>query len=129
MDSFSLGLGTCELLFCFSDPKPRVAQPRHSFDRRPGLTRSFSNSIRAQLDNPNDEPTLTQITLGGAGTGILASLIATPTELIKIRQQANMSTGAQPTAWVVARDLWRGHGVRGLYRGITSTALRDTSYG
>ncbi|KAF8596880.1 mitochondrial carrier [Ceratobasidium sp. AG-I] len=85
--------------------------------------------IRAQLENPSDEPTLTQITLGGAGTGILASLIATPTELIKIRQQANTSTGAQPSAWVVARDLWRGHGVRGLYRGITSTALRDTSYG
>lgn len=86
-------------------------------------------SIRAQLSDPNDEPTLTQITLGGAGTGILASLIATPTELIKIRQQANTSTGVQPSAWTVAKDLYRGHGVRGLYRGITSTALRDTSYG
>jgi solute carrier family 25 carnitine/acylcarnitine transporter 20/29 len=85
--------------------------------------------MRAQLSDPNAEPTLTQITIAGAGTGILASLIATPTELIKIRQQANTSTGAQPTAWAVARDLWKSHGVRGLYRGISSTAMRDMSYG
>lgn len=85
--------------------------------------------MRAQLDDPNDQPTLTQITIAGAGTGILASLIATPTELIKIRQQANTSAGAQPTAWAVARDIWRSHGVRGLYRGISSTAMRDMSYG
>ncbi|KAF8757774.1 Mitochondrial carrier [Rhizoctonia solani] len=63
--------------------------------------------MRAQMSDPNAEPTLTQITIAGAGTGILASLIATPTELIKIRQQANTSAGAQPSAWVVAKDLWR----------------------
>ncbi|ELU43736.1 hypothetical protein AG1IA_02226 [Rhizoctonia solani AG-1 IA] len=85
--------------------------------------------MRAQMSDPNAEPTLTQITIAGAGTGILASLIATPTELIKIRQQANTSAGAQPSAWVVAKDLWRSHGVRGLYRGVSSTAMRDMSYG
>ncbi|CAE6513438.1 unnamed protein product [Rhizoctonia solani] len=85
--------------------------------------------MRAQMQDPNAEPTLTQITVAGAGTGILASLIATPTELIKIRQQANTSTGTQPSAWSVAKDLWRSHGVRGLYRGISSTAMRDMSYG
>ncbi|CAE6410406.1 unnamed protein product [Rhizoctonia solani] len=85
--------------------------------------------MRAQMSDPNAEPTLTQITIAGAGTGILASLIATPTELIKIRQQANTSTGAQPSAWSVAKDLWRSHGARGLYRGISSTAMRDMSYG
>ncbi|CAE6435188.1 unnamed protein product [Rhizoctonia solani] len=85
--------------------------------------------MRAQMQDPNGEPTLTQITIAGAGTGILASLIATPTELIKIRQQANTGVGAQPSAWFVAKDLWRSHGVRGLYRGISSTAMRDMSYG
>ncbi|KAG8715322.1 hypothetical protein FRC08_010711 [Ceratobasidium sp. 394] len=85
--------------------------------------------IQAQLSDPSSKPTLAQITLAGAGTGIIGSLIATPTELIKIRQQANTSTGAQPSAWSVARELWRGHGVRGLYRGISSTAMRDMSYG
>ncbi|CAE6492200.1 unnamed protein product [Rhizoctonia solani] len=85
--------------------------------------------MRAQMSDPNAEPTLTQITIAGAGTGILASLIATPTELIKIRQQANTSAGVQPSAWSVAKSLWRSHGVRGLYRGISSTAMRDMSYG
>ncbi|CAE7187682.1 unnamed protein product [Rhizoctonia solani] len=85
--------------------------------------------MRAQMQDPNAQPTLTQITIAGAGTGILASLIATPTELVKIRQQANTSAGAQPSAWAVARDLWRRRGVRGLYRGISSTAMRDMSYG
>ncbi|CAE6451974.1 unnamed protein product [Rhizoctonia solani] len=85
--------------------------------------------MRAQMSDPNAEPTLTQITIAGAGTGILASLIATPTELIKIRQQANTSAGVQPSAWSVAKGLWKSHGVRGLYRGISSTAMRDMSYG
>ncbi|KAG8737374.1 hypothetical protein FRC10_008272 [Ceratobasidium sp. 414] len=85
--------------------------------------------IQAQLSDPSARPTLTQITLAGAGTGIIGSLIATPTELIKIRQQANTSAGAQPSAWTVATELWRGHGIRGLYRGISSTAMRDMSYG
>ncbi|KAH7326855.1 mitochondrial carrier domain-containing protein [Rhizoctonia solani] len=85
--------------------------------------------MRAQMSDPNAEPTLTQITIAGAGTGALASLIATPTELIKIRQQANTSAGAQPSAWSVAKNLWKSHGVRGLYRGISSTAMRDMSYG
>jgi len=85
--------------------------------------------IQAQLSDPSSKPTLAQIALAGAGTGIIGSLIATPTELIKIRQQANTSTGAQPSAWSVAKELWRGHGIRGLYRGISSTAMRDMSYG
>ncbi|KAG9099132.1 hypothetical protein FRC07_010557, partial [Ceratobasidium sp. 392] len=85
--------------------------------------------IQIQQRDTTSKPTLTQITLAGAGTGIIGSLIATPTELIKIRQQANTSSGAQPSAWSVAKDLWRGHGVRGLYRGISSTAMRDMSYG
>ncbi|KAG8697241.1 hypothetical protein FRC09_007997 [Ceratobasidium sp. 395] len=85
--------------------------------------------IQAQQTDPTTRPTLTQITLAGAGTGIIGSLIATPTELIKIRQQANTSAGAQPSAWTVAKELWRGHGIRGLYRGVSSTAMRDMSYG
>ncbi|CAE6448166.1 hypothetical protein RSOLAG22IIIB_05998 [Rhizoctonia solani] len=85
--------------------------------------------MRAQMEDPNAEPTLTQITIAGAGTGILGAFIATPTELIKIRQQANTSAGAQPSAWSVTKDLWRSHGVRGLFRGFSSTAMRDMSYG
>ncbi|QRV73660.1 mitochondrial carrier protein [Ceratobasidium sp. AG-Ba] len=85
--------------------------------------------IQAQLPDASTKPTLTQITLAGAGTGIIGAFIATPTELIKIRQQANTSSGKQPSAWSVAKALYEGHGMRGLYRGFWSTAGRDMSYG
>ena len=53
-------------------------------------------------------------------------MITTPTELIKIRQQSlQVPTTARQVAWQIFRE----SGIRGLYRGITATALRDTGYG
>jgi len=53
-------------------------------------------------------------------------LITTPTELIKIRQQSLFTqTTARQVAWQIVRE----QGLRGLYRGLTATALRDTGYG
>ncbi|KDQ19473.1 hypothetical protein BOTBODRAFT_153382 [Botryobasidium botryosum FD-172 SS1] len=90
---------------------------------------SYGSLMRMQLKNEDDLPTLTQITLAGAGTGIITSVIVCPTELIKIRQQAMLSATRIPSAFEVAADIFRRQGVRGLYRGITTTALRDCSYG
>ncbi|KAL0062176.1 hypothetical protein AAF712_010929 [Marasmius tenuissimus] len=63
-------------------------------------------------------------------------VITTPTELIKIRQQMpssssffNSSPSTLPTARQVATDIYKRHGIRGLYRGITATALRDLGFG
>ncbi|KAJ8079421.1 hypothetical protein PM082_021935 [Marasmius tenuissimus] len=81
-------------------------------------------------------PTLGQIALAGMGCGIVGSVITTPTELIKIRQQMpssssffNSSPSTLPTARQVATDIYKRHGIRGLYRGITATALRDLGFG
>ncbi|KAK1224624.1 hypothetical protein PQX77_012461 [Marasmius sp. AFHP31] len=82
-------------------------------------------------------PTLGQIALAGMGCGVISSVITTPTELIKIRQQMPSSssffspgsTSTLPTAREVATDIFKRHGIRGLYRGITATALRDLGYG
>ncbi|KAG7092979.1 hypothetical protein E1B28_009280 [Marasmius oreades] len=79
-------------------------------------------------------PTLTQIAIAGMGCGVISSIITTPTELIKIRQQtrsssSSSSTSKLPTAREVALDIYRRNGIRGLYRGITATALRDLGYG
>lgn len=53
-------------------------------------------------------------------------IITTPTELVKIRQQALLTpiSTRQMIRRIVQKD-----GIRGLYRGITATGLRDTSYG
>ncbi|RXW16684.1 hypothetical protein EST38_g9168 [Candolleomyces aberdarensis] len=83
------------------------------------------------LEHADAVPTLSQIALAGAGSGIISSpfpvrIITTPTELIKIRQQSLLvPTTARQIAWQIFRE----NGIRGLYRGITATALRDTGYG
>jgi solute carrier family 25 carnitine/acylcarnitine transporter 20/29 len=106
--------------------------------------------MRAQLNHSSDIPTLRQIALAGAGSGMFASyvhsipfltsishlnfarLIASPTELLKIKQQnlAASSPGMpMPTTGQLAWQVWRKQGISGLYRGITTTALRDSAYG
>jgi len=90
---------------------------------------SYGSLMRMQLKHEDDLPTLTQITLAGAGTGIITSVIVCPTELIKVRQQAMLSATRIPSAFEVAGDIFRRQGIRGLYRGISTTALRDCSYG
>ena len=66
------------------------------------------------------------------GRHATSSLISTPTELIKVHQQllSDRSPAKRPsTAGEVAAGIFRQHGLRGLYRGITATALRDSGYG
>jgi solute carrier family 25 carnitine/acylcarnitine transporter 20/29 len=60
----------------------------------------------------------------------LRSTLVTPIELLKIRQQVAAAEG-QPmlTTYDTARQVFRESGLRGLYRGITTTALRDIGYG
>jgi len=92
---------------------------------------SYRWFMKAQLGDENETPSLFQLGLAGAGSGVMASIITTPAELIKIHQQslAMTSRAGQPTAYQVALHIVRQHGLRGLYRGITATALRDTGYG
>lgn len=54
-------------------------------------------------------------------------LIASPTELVKIRQQNVL--GGRTSAIKVAMGIFKQSGIRGLYRGLSATALRDTGYG
>lgn len=104
--------------------------------------------LKAQLRNATDEPRISQVTLAGIGTGIIASyvlftaawltivtifqsLVTSPTELIKIQQQSirTPTGGTAPTVQEVALDIWRRRGIRGIFRGITATAIRETGYG
>lgn len=110
-----------------------------------GLIFGFYNFfLKIQLDDPHSVPTMTQIFLAGAGSGIVSSyvdwvfvsneinatqpcrIVTTPTDLIKIRQQSLLM---QTTAWEVGLQIFRENGITGLYRGLVVTALRECSYG
>lgn len=87
---------------------------------------SYHFLLKLQLSHADAVPTISQIALAGAGCGIVSSIVTAPTELIKIRQQALLTP---TTARQVARQIFREQGVRGLYRGLPVTALRDCGYG
>ena len=99
--------------------------------------------MKSQVSDDQVAPTLTQIFFAGAGTGMIGSyvtpatrclpelnsvyrVITTPTELVKIRQQALLTpiSTRQMLQRIIQQD-----GIRGLYRGITATGLRDIGYG
>lgn len=82
--------------------------------------------MKSQLSDDQAVPSLTQVFLAGAGTGMLGSIVTTPTELVKIRQQSLLTpiSTRQMIQRIIQQD-----GIRGLYRGITTTALRDVGYG
>ncbi|KII86045.1 hypothetical protein PLICRDRAFT_178337 [Plicaturopsis crispa FD-325 SS-3] len=91
---------------------------------------SYRFLMKLQLDDPDSTPSLSQIALAGAGSGIISSIITTPTELIKIQQQNMLSAASSaPSARALAVQIFRAHGLKGLYRGVTATALRDCGYG
>ncbi|KAF8909237.1 carnitine/acyl carnitine carrier [Gymnopilus junonius] len=87
---------------------------------------SYRFLLKVQLPTVDSVPTLSQIALAGAGTGIVGSFLVTPVEHIKVRQQACLT----PTSTrQIALQIFREGGIPALYRGITATALRDTGYG
>ncbi|EJD00003.1 carnitine/acyl carnitine carrier [Fomitiporia mediterranea MF3/22] len=105
-----------------------IASPMISCAPLNGLVfASYRFFMRLQLAHADDVPTITQIGFAGIGSGITASLITCPIELIKIRQQNIVDR--QSSTRMVAADLFRRTGVRGLYRGLVPTALRDVGYG
>ncbi|KAH7910471.1 carnitine/acyl carnitine carrier [Hygrophoropsis aurantiaca] len=89
---------------------------------------SYKFFTRIQLENENSIPTLAQVALAGTCCGVVSSILTTPTELIKIRQQNILSDTPRSTLGL-ALSIYRQYGVAGLYRGFGATVLRDTGYG
>ncbi|XP_061338561.1 mitochondrial arginine transporter BAC2-like [Gastrolobium bilobum] len=92
------------------------------------LSRAFSSSISA-----NDPPSLKGVALGGVCAGVLQSTLLSPIELVKIRLQLpNTAQLTQPQKGPVsvAKNIWKMEGLRGIYRGLGITMLRDApAYG
>ncbi|GAA5973159.1 hypothetical protein JCM21900_003680 [Sporobolomyces salmonicolor] len=87
---------------------------------------SYKFAMNLQLSSPSEEPTLGQITVAGAASGVFTSFITTPIERLKILQQASTpSASSQPSLLT----LLRSNSLRSLYRGFLPTLLRDVAYG
>lgn len=92
------------------------------------LSSAFDKSI--PLSEP---PSYKGVALGGFGTGALQSLILSPVELVKIRLQLQNVQAKLPHQVLdshkgplsVAKNIWKTEGLRGMYRGLTITVLRD----
>lgn len=92
--------------------------------------------LEAQNGLPDDagnrstraSPALTSIFLAGCASGVVSALVTAPIDLVKIRQQLSFQVSScEPSTWSVVRDIWRRGGLRGMYRGLGSTCVRDVS--
>lgn len=85
-----------------------------------------------KLLNPSiDDPTnldmsvpLLNVWIAGAAGGLASWIVSSPTELVKCRTQ--LSAGRHVSSWSVFRDIFRNHGVKGLYYGGLITSVRDS---
>ncbi|ODN82987.1 hypothetical protein, variant 1 [Cryptococcus amylolentus CBS 6039] len=106
---------------------------------------SYSFFMKLQLPpGSQQEPNLGQIYLAGTGSGVVASLLTCPTELIKVSpidsrdrwfmycsqiRQQSAPPSLKLTTIGVLKSIVRQDGIRGIFRGLSATALRDTAYG
>lgn len=82
----------------------------------------LSRSLDPQMST-SEPPSYTSVAaLAGVGTGALQTLILSPVELLKIRLQLEAKHHGPVD---MARDIMRREGLRGIYRGLSVTALRD----
>lgn len=79
-----------------------------------------------------DPPSYKGVALGAVGTGAIQSLLLSPVELVKIRLQLQTIRYGESRPQVhhrgplsVIKSIWRTEGIRGIYRGLGITVLRD----
>ena len=90
--------------------------------------------LESQQGDPSSAPTLEQIFMAGAGSGLINSFISGPVELAKIQVQNQI--GSQPQMGQFRspsdclRQVYRHGGLPACYRGLWTTVMRETpSYG
>lgn len=90
----------------------------------------YNISLRYQTSHHilSDYP-ITQVFIAGMLSGLGSSLITSPIDLVKIREQMNTSP-TKPSTWKVFTEVLKKEGpFRGVYRGWCTTAVRDLGYG
>ncbi|CAA0828694.1 Mitochondrial arginine transporter BAC2 [Striga hermonthica] len=95
---------------------------------------TFQNAIAFQTyatfsraTDPHNPPSFRGVALGGTGTGAVQSLILCPVELVKIHLQLQQQEAAhiQRGPLDVMRTIFKTQGLRGVYRGLAITLLKE----
>lgn len=94
-----------------------MAQNAVVFQIYASLSKSFNTT---KADEP---PSYTNVALAGVGTGAIQTLLLCPVELLKIRLQLTSGPNIGPVT--MAKDIFKKEGIRGIYRGLSVTVLRD----
>ncbi|KAJ3323782.1 hypothetical protein HDV06_001152 [Boothiomyces sp. JEL0866] len=68
---------------------------------------------------------LSEIYISGGCAGMVSAFVASPIEMIKIRLQASRTVGNHLTPTQVVQQLLREFGVKGLYRGLDITLIKE----
>lgn len=114
----------------FSGLYKGIASPLATYAFMNGLVfATYKFFLKAQMVD-DSIPSLTQVAIAGSCCGVAMSLFSSPIELIKIRQQNILESGlGSVSASKIIYTIHREHGLKGLFRGLTATALRDFGYG
>ncbi|UZJ53183.1 hypothetical protein CBS101457_002503 [Exobasidium rhododendri] len=86
--------------------------------------------VLRNLQHDSEQARLRDIFLAGCASGVVSALITSPIDLIKIRQQLFADVKVkQPSTMYVIKSVWNQGGLRGIYRGLGCTCIRDLGYG
>ena len=89
---------------------------------RIGLYEPIKNMLKSEGEKT--EPFLKKLLAGGL-SGMTGAAIANPTDLIKVRMQAEHKAGQQSHGVIsMAIDIFKKEGIKGLYRGVVPTTQR-----
>lgn len=81
---------------------------------------------QARLKDPEaDSIPVWQSMVSGAAAGMAYNFIFFPADTIKSKIQTGDMTNVKPTFTNVGKELWRAHGLKGLYRGCGITVARS----
>ncbi|TPX30455.1 hypothetical protein SmJEL517_g05981 [Synchytrium microbalum] len=103
------------------------------------LYKPIRTTVGSQLHIPNPEGSLLCKSIAGICSGVIGSMVANPTDVLKIKSQSEAGSvvngvyttghakGRVPKYFTMAqaiRTILRDEGIRGFYRGVQATALR-----
>ncbi|KAK4187850.1 mitochondrial carrier domain-containing protein [Podospora australis] len=99
-----------------------------SYNRSEAFLNSLSSGSGSG-EPPKTGRNLYNTFLAGCVGGLATFFVSTPTELVKCRAQ--LSSPSSPShrpssSWQITKQILRENGIRGLYKGGTVTALRDS---
>ncbi|XP_035208620.1 kidney mitochondrial carrier protein 1-like [Stegodyphus dumicola] len=104
----------------YSGIKPALLRQATYGTIKIGIYYSLKNLI---IKHPHDE-TLFKSVLCGISAGVIASSIANPTDVLKVRLQAQNKAYSQKGMFRCFLDIYCTEGVKGLWRGVCPTAQR-----